>query len=72
MKREKLDLRYNYVYFNTNYLGRGILDRNEYNSICLRDAEQLDDVTIIQSPLQDYPKFLRKLYFIYGCLRNGL
>lgn len=69
MKRIDLGLHYNYVYFNTNYLGRGILDRNEYNAICLRDAEQLVDVTVIQSPLQDYPKFLRKLYFIYNAPR---
>lgn len=68
MKKD-IQLHYNYVYFNTNYLGRGILDRNEYNAICLRDAEQLADVTIIQSPLQDCPKFMRKMYFVYNSPR---
>lgn len=68
MKKD-INLHYNYVYFNTNYLGRGILDKNEYNAICLRDAESLLDVTVIQSPLQDYPQFLRKLYFIHNAER---
>lgn len=54
-----LSLNYNYVYFNTNYLPKGQIDSNEYNSICLRDAENLKDVLVVPRPAYFLPQFLR-------------
>lgn len=58
---------YNYVYFNTNY-GKGI-DPNEYNAICTRDLETLDNVIVVQVPLQKSPKILRLLFNIHNSAR---
>lgn len=62
---DKIDynLHYNIIYFNTNYEFRGKQNRDEYNAICMRDAETMKDVTIVQGPMSDSSDFLRKLYF---------
>lgn len=69
--KEKKDflLHYNYVYFNANYNRSWNLDPNEYNAICLRDAENMKDVKVLQVPLQDYPSFFRIFYRFYNSSR---
>lgn len=47
----KSNLHYNYVYFNANCNGF-ILNPDEYNAICTRDLESLDNVQVVQAPLQ--------------------
>lgn len=56
---------YNYVYFNSNYNGT-VIDPNEYNAICTRDLEELDNVKVVQVPLQTKSKFLRSLYNLHN------
>ena len=55
-------MQYNYVYLNSSYLRHGKIDRNEYNAICLRDVEQLDNVQVVQCPLEYSSVFIRRLY----------
>lgn len=62
-------LHYHYIYFNSCYLKRGRVNRNEYNSICLRDAENLDDVDVISTPLQQYPLVIRRLFALHTSKR---
>lgn len=62
------DFHYNYVYFNANCNGK-VIDPNEYNAICTRDLESLDNVVVIQTPLQTSPKLLRMLYNIHNDVR---
>lgn len=57
-------LHYNFVYFNANCNSKKI-DPDEYNAICLRDAENLDGVKVIQGPLQEKSFFLRSLYNLH-------
>ena len=56
---------YNYVYFNSSCNGNEI-DPNEYNAICTRDLESLDNVRVIQVPLQNKSKFWRSLFNIHN------
>ena len=56
---------YNYVYFNSNSNG-SVIDPNEYNAICVRDLESLDNVRVIQVPLQNYSKFWRSLFDVHN------
>ena len=55
-------MNYNYVYFNTNYLDNGRIDKNEYNSICVRDLNKLTAVQVVPAPLDYAPRFIRRLY----------
>lgn len=64
----KSDLHYNYIYFNANCNGL-IIDSDEYNAICTRDLESLDNVEVIQVPLQKSPKLLRLLFNIHNDAR---
>lgn len=61
---EKIEfgLHYYFVYFNTNYLSKGRVDKNEYNSICLRDAEKMKDVQVVSCPL-DYSNVLVRRFY---------
>ena len=65
MQTRDYNLHYNFVYFNANYNRGYIIDPDEYNAICLRDAESMMDVMVVQTPLQHFPLFFRKLYYIY-------
>lgn len=56
---------YNYVYFNAN-CNVDRIDPDEYNAICTRDLEELDNVRVIQVPLQDKPKLLRLLFNLHN------
>jgi len=62
------EFHYNYVYFNANSNGK-VIDPNEYNAICTRDLETLDNVVVIQVPLQKSSKILRLLYNIHNSPR---
>ena len=64
-----LGLHYKYIYFNSCYLKRGHLDGDEYNAICLRDAENVKDVVVVATPLQQYPPFIRRLYALHTSQR---
>ena len=55
-------MKYNYVYFNTNYSRHGQLDKYEYNSICLRDLEGKDYARLIQMPLDHCNIFIRRAF----------
>lgn len=68
---EKIDyhLHYKYVYFNANYNRSWMIDPNEYNAICLRDAESMKDVIVVQTPLQHLPEFIRKAYALCNSQR---
>lgn len=69
-----MSLNYNYIYFNSNYKeSYGIVDKNEYNSICLRDAEQMEDVHIVQSPMDYLPSWMLSFFLrkIYGKRKKG-
>ncbi len=59
---------YNYVYFNSN-CNVDRIDPNEYNAICTRDLEPLDNVRVIQVPLQDKPKLLRAIFNLHNNYR---
>ena len=50
---------FNFVYFNANCMGN-IIDPNEYNAICTRDLESLDNVEVVQVPLQKTNSFFRQ------------
>ena len=69
MKQTDFQLHYNVVYFNSNYNRSWVIDPNEYNAICLRDAESMKDVIVVQTPLQHFPMFIRKLYAICNSVR---
>lgn len=56
---------YNYVYFNANCNGN-VIDPNEYNAICTRDLESLDNVEVVQTPLQKSSRFLRFLFNLHN------
>lgn len=60
-----MDFHYNYVYFNANCNG-SVIDPNEYNAICTRDLEMLNNVEVVQVPLQKAPKLLRLLFNIHN------
>ncbi len=60
-----IELKYNYVYFNTSYLKRGKTDPNEYNAICLRDASHLPGVKVVFTPLEHFPYVFRFLYWLH-------
>ena len=62
------DLHFNYVDFNSNCEGNTI-NPNEYNAICTRDLESLDNVEIVQIPLQFKPSYLRVLYNLHNDAR---
>lgn len=62
------DFHYNFVYFNANSNGR-VIDPNEYNAICTRDLEALDNVVVVQVPLQKSSKILRLLFNIHNSPR---
>lgn len=56
------DLHYNYVYFNANYeLRSGLLCPDEFNAVCLRDAEGMEGVQVIQCQLQYSSRFIRRV-----------
>ena len=55
-------LNYRFIYFNENYLRFGKVDKNEYNAICLRDAEKLPCVKVVSCPLEDYPRVFRIIF----------
>ena len=59
---------YNYVYFNANCNGN-VIDPNEYNAICTRDLESLDNVEVVQVPLQHSPKIVRNLFNLHNDVR---
>lgn len=61
---KKIDygLHYRFVYFNSNYLSKGRIDKDEYNSICLRDAERMKDVQVVPCPLDYSTAFIRRIY----------
>lgn len=63
-----LCLHYNYVYFNSNSNGN-VIDPNEYNAICTRDLESLQNVKVVQVPLQHAPKLIRTIYNIHNDAR---
>lgn len=58
------NLHFKFIYFNSNYLKPGKIDKDEYNAICLRDAESMKDVNVIAYPLQHYPYIVRRLFAI--------
>lgn len=62
------DFHYNYVYFNANSNGK-VIDPNEYNAICTRDLEALDNVVVVQVPLQKSSNLLRQLFNIHNSPR---
>ena len=62
------DYHYNYVYFNAN-CNEKVIDPNEYNSICTRDIEALDNVEVVQVPLQKSPWLFRKLFNVHNDVR---
>lgn len=66
--KSSINLNYNYVYFNANCNGR-VIDPNEYNAICTRDLKALDDVEVVQVPLQRAPKLFRMLFNIHNDTR---
>lgn len=59
------DFHYNYVYFNSNCNGN-VIDPNEYNAICTRDLESLDNVEVIQVPLQNHSRLCRALFELHN------
>ena len=61
----KSNLHYNYVYFNANCNGF-ILNPDEYNAICTRDLESLDNVQVVQAPLQMSSCILRFLFNVHN------
>ena len=63
----EIDLNYNYVYFNSNYIKNLKTSSNEYNAICLRDAEELKEVRVVPCQLSHLPYFFR---WIYGGMRE--
>lgn len=62
------DYHYNYVYFNANCNGK-VIDPNEYNAICTRDLEVLDNVEVVQVPLQKSLGLFRRLFNIHNDVR---
>ena len=55
-------MKYNYVYLNTSYSSNGIIDPNDYNAICLRDCDKMDEVQVVPSPLDYTNTFVRRLF----------
>lgn len=58
-------MKYNYVIFNSVCTDVSYNREEDYYVICLRDLENRDDVIINHVPLQEQPKFLRRLYNIH-------
>ena len=63
-------MKYNYVYLNSSYLVKDRLDPDEYNSICLRDVMNHEEVQVIQSPLDYASRRIRRLFTITNNLRK--
>lgn len=56
------ELHYNYVYFNLNYEPGGFMakvSRDEFNNICLREAEGHDGICVLQRLMDHCPEALR-------------
>lgn len=62
------EFHYNYIYFNANSNGR-VIDYNEYNAICTRDLETLDNVIVVQVPLQKATSVIRHIFNIHNSPR---
>lgn len=58
------ELNYNYVYFNNST--SGIVDENEYNAICLRDAAQMKGVDVVPFPMAGKPQYIKRLYNVHN------
>lgn len=43
-------------------MSNGIIDKNEYNAICVRDLEKMDEVQVVQSPLDYASVFIRRSF----------
>lgn len=63
--KDSSEFHFNFVYFNANYKGN-VIDPDEYNAICTRDLESLDNVEIVQTPLQKSHIFFRHLFKIHN------
>lgn len=73
MNKHVEDLNYNYVYFNSTYSGGGIIDPNEYNSICLRDLEEVEGTQVVPCFFDYAPRIVRRAYnFISSKQHNKL
>lgn len=58
------DLNYNYVYFNANYLPdyfRGLINPNEYNTLCLSDVTEMKNVIVVPCQLYYTTPLVRRL-----------
>lgn len=58
-------MRYNYVYFNATYANKLEVDLDDYNSICTRDLESLENVQVIPTIMAHKAKFFKFLYYCH-------
>lgn len=58
-------LHYNYIFFNSLDGSRSRSYPNGYNSICVRDLEEKEEIEVVSSPLYYAPHVIRILYGLH-------
>lgn len=56
-------MKYKYIFFNNVY-SKIFLNKKEYNYICIKDLETLNNVKVVNFPLEDSSVFKRLLYLL--------
>lgn len=65
-------MKYKYIYFNPTYSDPCRYNPDDYNVICLKDLEKYDNIQIVPIIMDQYPLFLRKLYYFHYTLKRKL
>lgn len=59
------DLKYNYVWINGSYLLPWIINKKDFLDMMVRDIEGVNGIELIRTPFQQYPTWIRFLYYLH-------
>lgn len=62
---------FHYVYFNASYAPKTIIDLDDYNAICTRDLEALNNVQVVPCIMAHKSKLFRFVYYCFAKILKG-